>query len=70
MKLYRTIDSVGSSCIHWAVNEEDAITKHLVHFSLIGIDEEVKVEELEGREADLARPSVCMDIYCNSKEID
>lgn len=62
MKTYKTTDYSGLFSIHYANNEEEAIKKHYIHFSL-DLNEKIKVEELkEIKKEDI--PLICRDVYC------
>lgn len=63
MKIYKTIDSSGSYSIHYANNEEEAVRKHCIHFSLELDTIIVKVEELN----EVDKSKICCDVYCNKK---
>lgn len=61
MKIYKTSDHTSSS-IHYAKDKEDAIRKHLIHYSLI-VPCEIRVEELKEVDESL----ICLDFYCNGE---
>lgn len=63
MKIYKVTDYTGCYSIHYADNEENAIYKHLIHYSLLWLDIKPKVEELK----DVDKSLICQDIYCNLK---
>jgi len=64
MKIYKTTDYTGCYSIHYAKNEDEAIQKHLIHYSLLGLDTKIKIEELYN--VDEYVLELCHDIYCNN----
>jgi len=71
---YRVIDEAGRTSVHWALDDDEAILKHLLHFSnpdgFLYLSEEPivsRINELNLHSKD--QPAICEDIVCIKQDI-